>query len=58
MPNNTRAWQLLTLSAKSDSELKSATENFISYLKQHRQIDLTDVAYTLQCEQPALSHDG
>lgn len=56
MPNNTRAWQLLTLSAKSDSELKSATENFISYLKQHRQIDLTDVAYTLQCEQPALSH--
>jgi acyl transferase domain-containing protein len=53
--SDTRSWQLLTLSAKSNLELKTTTENFINYLRQHPDIDLTDVAYKLQCEQQAFS---
>ncbi|MEM6614537.1 MAG: acyltransferase domain-containing protein [Cyanobacteria bacterium P01_C01_bin.72] len=54
--NNHREWQLLTLSAASDLKLQTATENLISYLKQHDEIDLAAVAHKLQQEQPALKH--
>ena len=51
-----RPWQLLLLSASTDSELKTATVNLIDYLKQHRDFNLADVAYTLQQEQKAFKH--
>jgi len=54
--NTSRSWQLLTLSAKSDTELKTATANFVDYLRQHRDFNLADVAHTLQREQQAFKH--
>ncbi|WP_066383182.1 type I polyketide synthase [Anabaena sp. CA = ATCC 33047] len=42
------AYQLLCLSAKTDSALETATQNLAQHLKQHPELDLTDVAYTLQ----------
>ncbi|MDZ7949839.1 polyketide synthase [Nostoc sp. DedQUE09] len=51
-----RPWQLLVLSAKTDTALKSATVNLIDYLKQHPDLKLADVAYTLQCGRQAFEH--
>jgi acyl transferase domain-containing protein len=43
-----RAWKLLVLSAKTDTALTKMTENTIDYLQQHPDINLADMAYTLQ----------
>ncbi|BAZ37907.1 beta-ketoacyl synthase [Calothrix sp. NIES-4101] len=43
-----RAWQLLLLSAKTTSALKTATENLLEHLHRHPHENLADVAYTLQ----------
>ncbi|MEG4573875.1 SDR family oxidoreductase [Microcoleus sp. N3A4] len=43
-----RPWQLLMLSAKTNSALETATVNLTEYLKQHPDLNLADVAYTLQ----------
>ena len=43
-----RPWQLLLLSAKSDTALEAATGNLVSYLKESPDAKLADVAYTLQ----------
>ncbi|MEH2262944.1 beta-ketoacyl synthase N-terminal-like domain-containing protein [Nostoc sp.] len=51
-----RTWQLLVLSAKTDSALKSATVNLTNYLKQHPDLNLADVAYTLQCGRQVFEH--
>ncbi|MDZ8084246.1 MAG: acyltransferase domain-containing protein [Nostoc sp. DedQUE12b] len=51
-----RPWQLLVLSAQTDSELKTATVNLADYLRQHRDFNLADVAQTLQREQQAFRH--
>ena len=51
-----RPWQLLVLSAQTDSALKTATVNLADYLRQHRDFNLADVAHTLQCEQQAFKH--
>ncbi|MEH2216147.1 MAG: acyltransferase domain-containing protein [Nostoc sp.] len=51
-----RPWQLLVISAKTDSELKTATVNLTAYLRQHRDFNLADVAHTLQREQQAFKH--
>lgn len=45
---DSRPWQLLTLSAKTPTALETATTNLATYLQQHPQINLGDVAYTLQ----------
>jgi acyl transferase domain-containing protein/acyl carrier protein len=42
------AYQLVCLSAKTDSALETATENLVRHLKQNPELDLADVAYTLQ----------
>ncbi len=42
-----RPWQLLLLSAKSNSALESMTANLVKYLQQPK-LNLADVAYTLQ----------
>jgi phthiocerol/phenolphthiocerol synthesis type-I polyketide synthase E len=43
-----RAHQLLVWSARSDAALSHATENLAAHLEQHPDINLADVAYTLQ----------
>ncbi len=43
-----RDYHLLVLSAKTDSALEKATKNLAQHLKQHPDLDLADVAYTLQ----------
>ncbi|RCJ36600.1 6-deoxyerythronolide-B synthase [Nostoc punctiforme NIES-2108] len=51
-----RPWQLLVISAKTDSELKTATVNLADYLRQHRDFNLADIAHTLQREQEIFKH--
>ncbi|GAA6624131.1 SDR family NAD(P)-dependent oxidoreductase [Scytonema sp. NUACC26] len=43
-----RPVQLLVLSAKTDSALETTTENLVQHLKQHPDVNLADMAYTLQ----------
>ena len=45
---NARPWQLLTLSAKTSSALETTVQNLSKHLQQHPDLDLADVAYTLQ----------
>jgi phthiocerol/phenolphthiocerol synthesis type-I polyketide synthase E len=51
-----RPWHLLLLSAKTGSGLETMTANLARHLKQHPQMDLADVAYTLQRGRKAFSH--
>ncbi len=51
-----RPWQLLLLSAKTPSALETATRNLASYLGQHSEINLADVAYTLSEARRAFRH--
>ncbi|MEC4816405.1 MAG: beta-ketoacyl synthase N-terminal-like domain-containing protein, partial [Scytonema sp. PMC 1069.18] len=51
-----RPWQLLVLSAKSDSALETATVNLVAHLKQHPDLNLADVAYTLQVGRQEFDH--
>jgi acyl transferase domain-containing protein/acyl carrier protein len=43
-----RPWQLLMLSAKTESALETATTNLLQHLTQHPELNLADVAHTLQ----------
>lgn len=43
-----RPWQLLVVSAKTASALEAATSNLADYLKLYPEVNLADVAYTLQ----------
>jgi acyl transferase domain-containing protein/acyl carrier protein len=43
-----REYLLLCLSAKTDSALETATKNLAQHLRQHPDLNLADVAYTLQ----------
>lgn len=47
-PAAARPWQLLLLSARTESALAAASHNLANYLKQHPTAPLADVAYTLQ----------
>ncbi|HLO50174.1 MAG TPA: SDR family NAD(P)-dependent oxidoreductase, partial [Kamptonema sp.] len=51
-----RTWQLLMLSAKTNSALETATANLAEHLKQHPDLNLADVAYTLQVGRRAFEH--
>ncbi|KYC36603.1 beta-ketoacyl synthase [Scytonema hofmannii PCC 7110] len=51
-----RPIQLLVLSAKTDSALETATENLVQHLKQHPDVNLADVAYTLQVGRAEFDH--
>lgn len=48
--------QVLMLSAKTSSALKVATTNLLEYLKQHRESNLADIAFTLQVGRRDFSH--
>jgi acyl transferase domain-containing protein len=43
-----RKLNLLIISAKTESALETATDNLIEHLKKYPELDLADVAYTLQ----------
>ncbi len=43
-----RPWQLLTLSAKTETALEQATANLAAHLGRHADANLADVAYTLK----------
>lgn len=51
-----RLWQLLLLSAKSQTALDAATANLREHLKQHPDLNLADVAYTLKIGRKAFNH--
>lgn len=51
-----RKHHLLVLSAKTNSALENATSNLVNHLKQNSQINLADVAYTLQVGRKEFNH--
>jgi len=51
-----RPWQLLVLSAKTNSALETATENLANHLQQHPDVNLADVAHTLQVGRGEFNH--
>jgi acyl transferase domain-containing protein/acyl carrier protein len=51
-----RPYQLLMLSAKSASALENATSNLADYLRCHEELNLADVAYTLQIGRQGFSY--
>ncbi|MBG1243503.1 type I polyketide synthase [Nostoc sp. NZL] len=51
-----RPWQLLVLSAKTESALETATQNLGEYLTQHPELNLADVAYTLHLGRREFNH--
>lgn len=46
--NPSRPWQLIILSAKSNTALETASTNLAAYLEQNPNLNIADVAYTLQ----------
>jgi amino acid adenylation domain-containing protein len=51
-----RPRQLLFLSAKTSTALEQATANLKTYLQEHAEVNLADVAYTLQGGRKAFNH--
>ncbi|MFN6569721.1 beta-ketoacyl synthase N-terminal-like domain-containing protein [Dendronalium sp. ChiSLP03b] len=51
-----RNYQLLCLSAKTASALEKATANLIAHLKEHPELNLGDVAYTLNSGRRGFNH--
>ena len=51
-----RAWQLLVLSAKTPAALEAATDNLAAHLAAHPDLDLADVAFTLEAGRRAFHH--
>ena len=49
-------WNLLIWSAKTETALQAATSNLQTYLQEHKEVNLTDVAYTLQRGRSAFEH--
>ncbi len=56
-PNSvSRSKQLLLLSARTERALQQMSENLALHLRQHPELDLADVAYTLQVGRTIFSH--
>ncbi|MBE9103497.1 acyltransferase domain-containing protein [Nostoc cf. edaphicum LEGE 07299] len=51
-----RPWQLLVISAKTQTALESATTNLANYLAQYPDSNLPDVAHTLQVGRRSFNH--
>lgn len=54
--SSSRPWQLLLLSAKTGTALEMKTKNLLDYLQQHSDLNLADVAHTLQVGRWNLNH--
>ena len=54
--SSTRLAKLIVLSAKTGAALDAATKNFLEYLKEHSEVDLADVGYTLQVGRKPFNH--
>jgi acyl transferase domain-containing protein/acyl carrier protein len=55
-PTPSKSQQLLVLSAKTSSALETATANLANYLEQRPDLNLADVAYTLQLGRRAFEY--
>ncbi|MDF5721311.1 MAG: aminotransferase class III-fold pyridoxal phosphate-dependent enzyme [Rhizonema sp. PD37] len=53
---SSRSWQLLVLSAKTESALSVTTNNLVEHFKQHPELNLADIAYTLGMGRQAFDH--
>lgn len=53
---DSKPWQLLVLSAKTGPALSARTTALIEHLKQNPELNLADVAYTLQAGRTPFSH--
>jgi acyl transferase domain-containing protein/acyl carrier protein len=51
-----RPWQVVMLSAKTDTALETASANLVEHLKRYPDISLADMAYTLQVGRRAFKH--
>ena len=51
-----KEYQLILLSAKTETALDNMTENLAEYLKKNPRVNLADVAYTLQVGRKAFNH--
>ncbi|MDZ8184108.1 MAG: beta-ketoacyl synthase N-terminal-like domain-containing protein [Nostoc sp. ChiSLP02] len=51
-----RKYQQLILSAKTNTALETATENLANHLQKHPDLNLADVAYTLQVGRQSFNH--
>jgi acyl transferase domain-containing protein len=51
-----RAWQLLTLSARTAPALEAATINLARHLREHTELNFADVAYTLKAGRRRFTH--
>ncbi|MDF5719564.1 MAG: beta-ketoacyl synthase N-terminal-like domain-containing protein [Rhizonema sp. PD37] len=49
-------YQLLVISAKSEKALEKATDNLITHLKEHPEVNLGNVAYTLSSGRRGFNH--
>src|SRR5579885_2469998 len=54
--SSSRPWQLLLLSAKTETALEMASQNLLEHLKSHTDQSLPDIAYTLQVGRSAFNH--
>lgn len=54
--SSSRTRQLLLLSAKTNSALETATTNLLNHIKVHPELNLADVAYTLQVGRQSFNH--
>lgn len=52
----TDPWQVLTISAKTTGALEKATDNLVDFLAGHGDVNLADVAFTLQNGRKAFPH--
>ncbi|MBA2679997.1 MAG: SDR family oxidoreductase, partial [Ktedonobacteraceae bacterium] len=51
-----RPWQLLVLSAKTETALQQMTQNLLAYLQTHSDVEFADVAHTLQAGRWLFDH--
>lgn len=54
--SSSRPWQLLVLSAKTSTALSAATANLANFLQQNQDLNLADIAYTLQIGRKTFEH--
>src|SRR6266566_4814698 len=51
-----RPWHLLLLSARSEMALQATSSDLVTHLKKHPELNLSDIAYTLQVGRSAFNH--